>query len=599
MNTVSADRILENIYGMSATGTIRDNFVGGNLQKDHYVQLYKTNYKSRENIIASMNNIKYVGATTNNISGGVRKKSVRKSKQSTKRRATAPKDIVIYASPEYVKDQSLQLFMDKFFLYYRMSRSPNSAIYIIPSDATLKSMISKRGDGKDGSIELQRSVRQNSEIQWERYFFITFGNNSKTDRYRIDPALTDPGAYPNKEFDEIRRTNLLGEVFYISYKDKDSVYINNKPGQHSGTTLKFVARFNNGGYIFKGDVPKDAIEKIGTKSTTKKLAKRYPRKFNELSFGDIPFVGGRAQNSLDVLQRYDELYNHDHDLAAEHFMRCFANKNTDSKYFGNSDMLFNAIYAAVSNPTAVNMVDIGQEVDKQCFDKMFANYKLVSNVSHDQIKSLSQKINKLYNNVVINKSETKQFVNAVNNIYKNIQDKQIPVVDIMTGYVRQHNQINFNDIYDDIYETLTTDNNNCQACSLINNAMTANMLPSLVGRSCLPIFCSFDGGCFENDMTAGKYNAHDDEPVDKQDDRNIVQEIFQACPKNNDCGCESKQSSQHEPEQTTPQPEQPMVANSVELEQEDNPDEIEDGLSDAVEEDDDTLDEFINDVFKD
>ena len=181
--------------------------------------------------------------------------------------------------------------------------------------------------------------------------------------------------------------------------------------------------------------------------------------------------------------------------------------------------------------------------------------------------------------------------NIMNNIYKNIQDKQIPVVDIMTGYVRQHNQINFNDIYDDIYETLTTDNNNCQACSLINNAMTANMLPSLVGRSCLPIFCSFGGGCFENDMTAGKYNAHDDEPVDKQDDRNIVQEIFQACPKNNDCGCE--------PEQITPQPEQPIVANSAELAQEDNPDEIENDLSDVVEDDDDTFDEFINDVFKD
>ena len=544
MTTVSSDRILENIYGITATGTIKNNMTGGNI-RNHYVGLYQSNHRDRATLINNMNNIKYVDDKQINalsIAGGKRKMSSRG--KNTKRSAVSKqggKDIIIYASPEYIKDADLQTFIDKFFLYYRVSRSPNSAIYIIPPSATLKDMVAKRGNGEEGSIELQKEVRQNKDIQWERYCLITFGNNSSNDKYRIDPALTDPAAYPNSSFDEIRRTNLLGEVFYISYKDKDSVYINSKPRQNSGMTLKFVARFNKGGYVFKGELPKDVVEHIGPKDSAKRLSKHRRQRFNNLSFGELPFVGGNANTSFDVLQCYDDVYNHDHELAAEHFMRCFAKKAkgsandiraSDDKYFGNSDMIFNALYYAASNPSGVNMSDFGEEITDDEFKELFAKFSPVSKSNIGKINTLTKKISKLYNNVVRDKNEPIQYINAVKNIYKNISDKLIPTVDIMTGYVRNNEIVNFNQVYKDIYDTMNTDTNTtCQDCAMINNAITSNTLPSLVGRCVYPVFCSMCGGSFESnvktlDAIPTISNAKDED----EDNKNIVGDIFNKCP---------------------------------------------------------------------
>ena len=583
-NKITTDRILENIYGVTASGTLTNNFTGGKL---HYVQQYQSNFRNRQDIINNMNNIKYIGQNVvqKQITGGVkRRKNIRR-----KANEKSKDNVVIYASPEYVKDSSLQIFMDKFFLYYRMSRSPNSAIYIIPSDTTLKSMISKRGDGKEGSIELQSSVRQNKEIQWEKYFFITFGDNSKSDRYRIDPGLTDISAYPNKSFDEVRRTNLLGEVFYISYKDKDTVYINSKPNQHDGNQLKFIARFNNGGYIFKGDIPKESIEKIGPKSPTKKLSRQSRQRFDDLSFGDIPFVGGNNKTSFDVLQKYDEAYNFDHELASEHFIRCVANKITDKKYFSNSDMLFNSLYYCATNPQGVNMSDFGKEMNENDFKQLFKDYKPLTNTNFEQINNLSKKINKLYINNVSDKNETRQFVNAVKNIYKNISDKTIPTVDILTGYTREHERVNYNDVYNDIYDVLSNDETaTCQTCSLINNSMTANMLPSLVGRSALPVFCSFCGGSFESSMK----NVSSMDKQDSEEKQNIVKDIFQI--KQDECPCSGKeQPKQIEQPQKEPEPveqQEPNIAADIY----DNHAEEHD---DEVMTDDDDIDDLVENFF--
>lgn len=528
--TISSDRILENIYGVTATGTIQNNLSGGNIRRN-YVDIYKSNFRDRSSIIKNNNNIKYIdneSINKMNLSGG------RKQSKSTtkKQRGSSTAPTIIYASPEYVKDSDLQTYMDKLFLYYRMSRSPNSAIYIIPPSSVLKDMISKRGDGAEGSIELQKSVINNQDILWRKYFFITYGDNSKNDKYRIDPSMIDTSAYPNKPFDEIRRTNLLGEVFYISYKDSSTVYINSKPGQKSGTQLKFVARFNNGGYIFKGEVPKESIEHIEPKNANKQQSKYRYRKFNELTFGELPFIGGNMNTSFDTLQQYDNIYNNDHELAAEHFIRCFAKKNNNNKYYNNGDMLFNALYYAVDNPNSVNVGDIGNEINDEEFQQLFNKYTPTANTRVEQFHNLTKKLNKLYNTHVRDKNNSKPFINAVNNIYKNISDKNIPIVDIMTGYVRNHEKVNYNQIYKDIYDTMTTESTDCQTCSAINNAISSNTLPSLAGRSSMPVFCSLRGGSFETDIKQQNISQHNNEDKNKKDneDKNIVGDIFNACP---------------------------------------------------------------------
>lgn len=536
--TVSSDRILENIYGITATGMIKNNIMGGN-NRIHYVTPYQSNFRDRTTIINNNNN-------RLNITGGKSNKRTTKKKTTIKHKANATtkplKDIIIYASPEYIKEPDLQTFMDKFFLYYQMSRSPNSSIYVIPPAAILKDMIAKRGDSAEGSIEMQSSVRNNKDIQWNKYLFRKFGNNTRTDKYRIDPAIVDINAYPNSPFDEIRRTNGLNEVYYISYKDKDSVYINSKPNQKTGNVLKFVARFNNGGYIFRGEIPNDVIEYFEDKNTVKKFAKHQRHKFNNLTFGELPFIGGNINTSFDVLQQYDDVYNNDHELAAEHFIRCFAKKDKNKEYFNNSDMIYNAVYYAAHNPNGVNMNDFNNEINDEEFKQLFKDFKPTNNNSVNQVRNLLKRINKLYNNVC-DKNDVKTFINSVKNVYKNISDKYISTIDIMTGYIRNHDKINYNQVYNDIYDAMTSpDISNCQICSLINNAMSSNILPSLVGRNSLPVFCSLSGGSFESDIKQTQLKNDDNINIvenifnkcpcdeENEDNKNIVGDIFNKCP---------------------------------------------------------------------
>ena len=382
-NPISTEQILKNIYGVTATGTV-SNMSGGNINKK-YINIDNIQRAVlRDDVVSNNIRIKYLDEkpATNIMTGGRRRtRKTRKLKAGSK-----AKDIVIYASPEYVETSSdLRLFMDKFFLYYRFSRSPNSAIYIIPPSAELSKMINKRAKDKpEGSMELQKDVRSNKNIGLEKYLFVTFGDNSKSDKYRIDPNLNSKEAYPNSPFETIRRTNLNGDVFYISYKDDKSVVIHTKPdniNSKDSETLNFVARFNNGGYIFQGSIPDHSEEHIGPKQIKK--SKLYKFAFDEMEFGDIPvndynarstaITGGASNNSLKTFELYDRLYNYDHDVAAEHFLRCAAKKDKLPKnIINNADFLYSAIYYALSKPNAVNANDINKEIsltrDKETLD---------------------------------------------------------------------------------------------------------------------------------------------------------------------------------------------------------------------------------------
>lgn len=508
MSGASTRRILENIYGITATGTM-DGISGGNAfarnRPVNYVQQLPIGV-SREQMIAKNLRVKMIDDSPRNgsIIGGSRssgKKFSQKKKREEASSSSSGKSVTIFASPEYVKDASLQTFMDKFFLYFRMSRSPNSAIYVIPPDSELKKMVDMRGSAAEGSVEMQKAVRDNKNIRWDKYMFVTFGNNSTSDNYRIDPTLRDPKAYPHSSFKEIRRTNLAGDVYYISFKDADSVFISPTRGGKTGNTLKFVARANNGVYIFKGSIP-DPIEKIGPKTASKKVAKKKfaKRQAQELVFGEIPGMapssiigGGSVNTSFQALQAYDDIYKHDHDLAAEHFCRCFANKTSDKKWFSNSDMIFNAVYYAMNNPTGVSMADVGDEASFESFMSKFKDFSPI-NCANERVNNIAHRLQKIYKNSVCGNNDTSTFMNAFKHVYKNIGDETIPMADVMTGFIRNNDNVDFQDIYDDI----CGDDCSTQKCVMINNAMSTNTLPSLVGKSSLPIFLTQDEENAEN-----------------------------------------------------------------------------------------------------
>ena len=542
-NPISTEQILKNIYGVTATGTM-SNMQGGNISNKHFMGINGVQRTLlRDNVVKENLRIKYLDEIPNkNIYGG----AVKRRKPKRKTHATKAKQITIYASPEYVDTSNdLKVFMDKFFLYYRFSRSPNSAIYVIPPSAELSTMISKRGkDKQEGSIELQREVRNNKGIGLEKYLFVTFGDNSKTDKYRIDPNLTDNGAYPNGSFETVRRTNLNGDVFYFSYKDDKTVIVHTKPDNVNGKdseVLKFVARFNNGGYIFQGHVPDHSEEHIGPKPTKK--SKIYKFGFDDLEFGELPktgftqssyvVTGGASNSALKVLELYDELYDRDHDVAAEHFLRCVAKKEKLSNIVtNNADFLFSAVYCALSKPNAVNVNDINKEISAKEFVNLYKDFKPMKTTINDcnnKRRAVATDITNAYNNYVIGKHNdiynkqfsTNAFVKHFKNWYRKTSDWNIPVADIMTGYIRNNDNPDIQRVGEQIYNAINdTDNINISygVCSIINNSIKNSFAPSLIGKYFPPVFGSvMDVDTFEKSI---KKNNNDEEA-------NTVIEMFE------------------------------------------------------------------------
>lgn len=537
-NPISTEQILKNIYGVTATGTV-SNMSGGNINKK-YINIDNIQRAVlRDDVVNNNIRIKYLDekpATNIMTGGGRRTRKTRKLKAGSK-----AKDIIIYASPEYVETSSdLRLFMDKFFLYYRFSRSPNSAIYIIPPSAELSKMINKRSKDKpEGSMELQKDVRSNKNIGLEKYLFVTFGDNSKSDKYRIDPNLNSKEAYPNSTFETIRRTNLNGDVFYISYKDDKSVVIHTKPdniNSKDSETLNFVARFNNGGYIFQGSIPDHSEEHIGPKQIKK--SKLYKFAFDEMEFGDIPIndynarstaiTGGASNNSLKAFELYDRLYNYDHDVAAEHFLRCAAKKDKLPKnIINNADFLYSAIYYALSKPNAVNANDINKEISSKEFMKLYKDFKpMRTTISECNKKKMAvtSDINNAYHSYVIgkynnirnNQFSTNAFIKHFKNWYRKTNDWNIPIADIMTGYIRNNDKPDIQHVSEELYNAINdTDNSNISygICSVINNSIKNSFAPSLIGKYYPPVFASvMDVDNFERAVK--KHRDNNDDNVD-------------------------------------------------------------------------------------
>lgn len=592
MSAVSVERIMKNIYGATATGRI-DNMSGGdNIPNLAPSQMGiqrpqpKVIYLDDEN----GNNINPMSMT-----GGSRKRKVSNKRKKSKACGNTKKtkggkteDVIIYASPEYINNDDLQKYISKFFMFYRVSHSPNSSIYIVPPTSELNNMISKRGNYKEGSIEMQKFVRDSDKIGYERYIFCTFGNNKTSDKYRIDPQLTSQSAYPNEAFGTIRRTNLRGEVYYMTCNNiKDKVKIHTEADKpKDGTDLTFIGRFNNGGYVFQGSLPGAPKETIAPKINKKKSNKVDKMKFGD-SFGFNYFgnsmAGGAACSSLETLSAYDDLYNGDHDMAAEHFLRAAAKTGKLSeKYRNNGDLLYSAIYFALSEPSALNKNHIGKEEK----GNIYKNFKPINRGSSfkQNVQSIINKMNNIYKSSVKNNS-TKSFINAYKNLYKS-NDINKMTADIMTGYYRNNdNKISsslINDIKDS-FEDYKTENNG--VVSLIKNAFNNNPLPSAFGSEYMPLLSNYES--FEKSM------KNKDQYEDNNDYAAEIYAAKRGRPKKNkqkeEPQSEQPQNEQKETEINEEQNEQPpeeMVSNSSISEGESGDLDVDDNMMDSDEDND-------------
>lgn len=525
MSEISVDRIMRNIYGTTATGQIT-NLSGGDFVSNRYIKQYadmrpQPNVRYLDSAVGQNGEQEQGPITTEyTMLGGARKtrKQSTKGKKNIKRRnAKAAEHVPIYASAEYMTDSpDLHIFIDKFFMYYRVSRSPNSAIYVVPPTKVLAEMVSKRGNYPEGSVEMQNAVRSNDKLDYDRYLFVTFGNNSKSDAYRIDPELTSQSAYPNSSFGTIRRTNVRGEVFYFTCDDNMKVRIHTTPKNASeGSEVKFIGRFNNGGYVFQGAIPPAAVEKIGPKKETKKRH----HNINKMKFGEMPsgrgsaMIGGAVNKSLSVLEKYDDMYNGDHELAAEHFLRCVAKAGKLSeKYRTNGDLVYSAIYYALDDPAGIDEPNIGNETNAVDFVSSFK----VTNRGDSFRKKVDGVINQLNR---IYKRDSKQnrlsnFVESYKKIYSS-NDIAKMTADITTGYLRNNDERLDAHFIENIYNSFeNTQTSGMSLAALIKNALNSNPLPSAFGSEYMPVISKMNS--FESDMKSKKYNDDDKEDFAEQ-----------------------------------------------------------------------------------
>lgn len=533
----SVENILKNIYGVTATGSLQ-NMSGGSSIKFPHISFSYNGFVLNDNEtyngeIRPTANIKYLDEN-NNMNGGacggrgskaMTAKKTKKAKRAANRVKGGANDI-IYASAEYVKNNDLKDFVEKFYLYYRFSRSQNSAIYIIPPRNVLDKMINMRGKGEEGSAELQETTRNNKDkIGYERYLFVTFGNNSSKDKYRIVEDSKATNAYPNSSFGTLRRTNILGEVFYITCDDKMNVTIHTKPdNSQQGNKLTYIARFSNGGYVFQGEIPAKSLEVIPPKKANSRafssLCSKYvSNNFDNMVFGELSLAGGANNSSFELFNMYSDFYNHDIELAAEHFLKAVDRKGKlNAKYTQNGDLLYDAMYFAYSEPNAMNINDFGKESKI-----IMKNFKpsMKDEGFKNAVNNIKSKFNKIFKQCR-QQNNFNKFIKSYKNIYSS-KDISKMKADILTSYMRNNSLssvIESQKLINDIFES---DNINASQSSIVKNAFESAPLPSAFGTEYSPLFNN-------DDITFEKIIKNSSKSSTKQyneeEDENYVSQIY-------------------------------------------------------------------------
>lgn len=551
----SVENILRNIYGVSATGSLQ-NMTGGNIKSFPHLCLSSNGFMLKDNEgytneIRPKANIKYIDENVNMIGGacgGSRKASKPKKSKKQGRKMRGSAADIVFASAEYIKNNDLKDFIEKFYLYYRFSRSQNSSIYIVPPRSVLDKMIDLRGKGTEGSAELQEQTRANKDkIGYERYLFVTFGNNTTKDKYRIVDDKTSSAPYPATSFGTLRRTNLIGEVFYITCDDKLKVKIHTKPtNADQGKELKFIGRFTNGGYVFQGEIPEKSLEVIPPKKANARAFSHLCSKmsnddFTNMNFGEFTIMGGFNNQSLELLNMYTDFYNQDHELAAEHFLKAADKKNKlKSKYVQNGDLLYNSLYFALSEPNAMNINDFGNE--SKTIMKNFKPSMKDSNFKNAVI-NIQSKFNKIHKQCAMQNNYNK-FMKAYKNIYTS-KDVAKMKADILTTYIRNNNSSNIIDSAKLINDIFESDNINASESNIIKNAFESGPLPSAFGTEFSPLFNNEDitfEKIIKNKSSGEKRTSQYDED-EENDTENYTEQIYNSKKKNT----KRKQRQQEEP----------------------------------------------------
>lgn len=363
------------------------------------------------------------------------------------------------AYPEYIQNKDFKTFIDEFYQIKRVVHSYSASIYIIPPTASLKSMVAdfKKQLAKEKIEERSEEAFKYASVTalpFKRCIFNVFADsNSKS--YKLD-AKEEP-AY--RDFGTVKRTNLFNEQFWFRYKSDTQILIcPHEKDDKGATTVKLIAKCNDGIYVFQGELPK--AEKMFERKVNGKNNKAMTggKKKSVCHCGKCPACKKRSkkikkekkQLLIKFLERYGEqgaerffascaLCAKEHNHSMDVYNKCFS-----------GDLLHSA-FRVVFNSDAVDiplMDDYSTKEIRTMTNELCKNFSPIKkSYKQDEMQKWYQKI---YNTVAAKNMSAKQ----ASNTYKHLLIQKLGKfgldmleADIATSLFRNSYQDDVNQIF--------------------------------------------------------------------------------------------------------------------------------------------------------
>lgn len=355
INEMNLNQILNNIYGDNSSQSFDHvRLSGGNVFRRGKVKYIDCPNSSQDVSPILEYRSKKVNdyIQHNSLSGGLKAKSASSSSAAKK----------IWPNAEYIEDEQWKKFVDKFFLHFLITNAHKNAIYVIPTEAELKKMVTELSNKlKENNIEEcspeASCFAAKTDLLFKNNIFDVFGRDSPTNngfQYQLS------NEFPENDVPKVvlRRTNRLSNVYFMRpEKDGLTVSTSEKFGQDS-EKLKFVAKCDNDVFLFKGVLPPPLSPKAiasnvvtpslegGAKKKRKNNLKSYFKRLLNKNKGDIDFTAyefigsvglnecehcGTSDCECDVADRMKKYYSGD-------FVHTAFSILSDADKFNNIDL---------------------------------------------------------------------------------------------------------------------------------------------------------------------------------------------------------------------------------------------------------------------
>lgn len=440
--------------------------------------------------------------------------------------------------PEYIKNEDFKKFMESFYLIRYVCNTKSSSVYIIPPTAKLNKMITEFNKILEnekiqvGSSEAVYFAMNNKKYTEHLRSVFTIHANSG-DNYRLDnlslcfgssaaATIKKRNIHNYRNFNPVIRTNVAGEQYKFIYVDETSIKVSNDIVTENGskgqiTTVKLIARCDNGIFVFQGDLPEPKTKyersltggKSDNAGQNKKLSKvEYFIKSHNKDKTCKKFICSMLKEAKDTKQDLKPYYeDFSSNFIHTAFKLCFDER---IKEVPEDDKMSNKMMDNLLTELCKNMKLINKNINTGDFSKV------INNTYMNSIQGCEDPM-----------TSTKNFMKSLMSIYKN--NKLEFNADVATALYLQ-NDFTEKDIQD-IFSFMTElnnyeksdlskiskseynfDNHNNQSTSYLNKLVKGALSESpFIGTISKTYYPILTGGSLSQSDNAGSLSKSDSE----------------------------------------------------------------------------------------